>query len=107
MRVFFDDVVFEDAQAREEDGKRPSQSVLDKMAYVLQMYLPRTLADADLIRSEKNIHAMRMGPGKHLQGKVLMDGLVKPEEVSVIVFKDKIWALVQLNMSPSLTTSTS
>lgn len=25
---------------------------------------------------------MRMGPGKHLEGKVLMDGIVKPEEVS-------------------------
>jgi hypothetical protein len=23
---------------------------------------------------------MRMGPGKHLQGRVLMNGLVKPEE---------------------------
>ena len=30
---------------------------------------------------------MRMGPGKHLEGRVLMDGLVKPEEVSTIVFK--------------------
>lgn len=25
---------------------------------------------------------MRMGPGKHLQGLTLMDGLVKPEEAS-------------------------
>ena len=39
MRIFFDEVVFEDAQAREEDGKRPSQSVLDKMAYVLRIHL--------------------------------------------------------------------
>ena len=23
---------------------------------------------------------MRMGPGKHLEGRVLMNGLVKPEE---------------------------
>jgi alkylation response protein AidB-like acyl-CoA dehydrogenase len=61
VRLFFDENVFEDAQAREEDGKRPSQSVLDKMA-------------------EVNLHAMRMGPGKHLQGLTLMDGLVKPEE---------------------------
>jgi hypothetical protein len=28
---------------------------------------------------------MRMGPGKHLQGLSLMDGLVKPEEVSAII----------------------
>ncbi|KAG6880115.1 hypothetical protein C0992_005822 [Termitomyces sp. T32_za158] len=47
--------------AREADGKRPSQSVIDKMA-------------------ELNIHAMRMGPGKHLKGRTLMNGLVKPEQ---------------------------
>ena len=29
---------------------------------------------------EMNIHAMRLGPGKHLKGLVLMSGLVKPEE---------------------------
>ncbi|TFK72941.1 peroxisomal acyl-CoA-dehydrogenase [Pluteus cervinus] len=60
-RQFFDEYVYEDAQAREADGKRPSQSVIDKMA-------------------ELNLHAMRMGPGKHLKGRVLMGGLVKPEE---------------------------
>jgi hypothetical protein len=26
------------------------------------------------------MHAMRMGPGKHLKGLTLMNGLVKPEE---------------------------
>lgn len=30
--------------------------------------------------SEMNIIAMRLGPGKHLQGRVLMGGIVKPEE---------------------------
>lgn len=30
--------------------------------------------------SAVNLHAMRMGPGKHLQGRTLMNGLVKPEE---------------------------
>ena len=30
-----------------------------------------------------NLHAMRMGPGKHLKGLTLMGGIVKPEEVSV------------------------
>lgn len=30
--------------------------------------------------SEMNIHAMRLGPGKHLKGLTLMGGLVKPEE---------------------------
>ena len=29
---------------------------------------------------ELNMHAMRMGPGKHLKGRTLMNGLVKPEE---------------------------
>jgi hypothetical protein len=27
-----------------------------------------------------NLHAMRMGPGKHLKGLELMGGIVKPEE---------------------------
>lgn len=27
-----------------------------------------------------NIHAMRMGPGKHLKGLELMGGAVRPEE---------------------------
>lgn len=52
-----------DAHAREEDGKRPSQSVFDEMARL-------------------NIIAMRLGPGKHLEGRELMGGIVKPEEVS-------------------------
>ncbi|KAJ7707795.1 acyl-CoA dehydrogenase [Mycena rosella] len=53
-----------DASAREEDGKRPSQSVFDAMA-------------------RANIIAMRLGPGPHLKGRVLMDGIVKPEEEGV------------------------
>ncbi|PFH53078.1 hypothetical protein AMATHDRAFT_55449 [Amanita thiersii Skay4041] len=60
-RKFFETVVRPDAEAREADGKRPSQEVIDKMA-------------------ELNLHAMRMGPGKHLQGRTLMGGVVKPEE---------------------------
>ncbi|KAF8962786.1 peroxisomal acyl-CoA-dehydrogenase [Flammula alnicola] len=61
VRRFFDEVVYPDALDREADGKRPSQSVIDKM-------------------TEVNMHAMRMGPGKHLKGRVLMNGLVTPEE---------------------------
>jgi hypothetical protein len=63
VRTFVQQVVFPDAQAREEDGKPPSQSVLDAMA-------------------EMNIIAMRLGPGKHLKGRVLMGGVIQPEEVS-------------------------
>jgi len=61
VRKFIDEVVYPDAQARELDGKRPSQEVIDKMA-------------------DLNMHAMRMGPGKHLKGLTLMNGLVTPEE---------------------------
>jgi hypothetical protein len=32
MRKFLDEIIYPDAQLREEDGKRPSQSVLDAMA---------------------------------------------------------------------------
>jgi alkylation response protein AidB-like acyl-CoA dehydrogenase/predicted heme/steroid binding protein len=61
MRKFVDEVVYPEALLREEDGKRVSQSVLDKMA-------------------EMELHAMRLGPGKHLKGRTLMGGIVKPEE---------------------------
>ncbi|KAI9457128.1 peroxisomal acyl-CoA-dehydrogenase [Russula earlei] len=61
VRKFFDEEVYPDAQERELDGKRPSQEVFDKMAGV-------------------NLHAMRLGPGKHLKGLSLFHGLVKPEE---------------------------
>jgi hypothetical protein len=64
FRKFVELVLLPDAQAREEDGKRPSQSCFDEMAKL-------------------NIIAMRLGPGKHLQGRVLMNGIVKPEEVFV------------------------
>jgi hypothetical protein len=34
FRLFVDEVIYPDAQAREEDGKRPSLEVIAKMAYV-------------------------------------------------------------------------
>ncbi|KAH6913051.1 acyl-CoA dehydrogenase [Coprinopsis sp. MPI-PUGE-AT-0042] len=61
VRKFFDEVVYPDALAREEDGKRPL----------------RCHRENDV---ELNMHAMRMGPGKHLKGRTLMNGLVEPEE---------------------------
>lgn len=33
---------------------------------------------------ELNMHAMRMGPGKHLKGLTLMGGIVAPEEVCFV-----------------------
>lgn len=61
VRELVDTVVYPDAQAREDDGKPPSQAVTDKF-------------------TELNLHAMRMGPGKHLKGRILMNGIVEPEE---------------------------
>ncbi|KAJ6513313.1 acyl-CoA dehydrogenase/oxidase [Mycena sanguinolenta] len=57
VRKFVEEVVFPDAQMRERDGGRPSQHIFDEMARL-------------------NLTAMRVGPGKHLQGRVLMDGII-------------------------------
>lgn len=63
-RKFLEEVVVPDARTHEEDGKRPNQQVFEE------------LAKLDII-------AMRcLGPGKHLKGRTLMGGVVKPEEVS-------------------------
>lgn len=76
-------MVYPDAQERELDGKRPSQEVFDKMAWVsvLPNCCDRFLRRVD---SEVNLNAMRLGPGKHLKGLSLFHGLVKPEEVRLI-----------------------
>ena len=50
-----------DAQAREEDGKRPNPNTFLEMGKL-------------------NIIAMRLGPGPHLKGRTLMGGIVQPEE---------------------------
>ncbi|KAJ7163823.1 acyl-CoA dehydrogenase/oxidase [Mycena crocata] len=61
VRTFFMEVVEPEAIRCEDNGKKISQEVVDKM-------------------SEVNLIAMRLGPGKHLQGLTLMNGTVKPEE---------------------------
>ncbi|KZT27067.1 acyl-CoA dehydrogenase NM domain-like protein [Neolentinus lepideus HHB14362 ss-1] len=61
VRTFFMEVVQPDALRCEENGKRISQEVVDQLA-------------------ANNIIAMRLGPGKHLKGRSLMGGIVKPEE---------------------------
>jgi len=61
VRTFFMEVVYPEAVRCEENGKRISQEVVDKMSAV-------------------NVIAMRLGPGKHLNGRSLFDGTVKPEE---------------------------
>jgi len=61
MRKFATEVIQPDAVRCEDNGKRISQDVVDKMC-------------------EMNIPAMRLGPGKQLKGLTLMGGIVAPEE---------------------------
>lgn len=61
VRKFFMEVIKPEADRCEETGKRISQEVVDKMA-------------------EVNLIAMRLGPGKHLKGRTLLGGIVRPEE---------------------------
>ncbi|KAH9950153.1 acyl-CoA dehydrogenase [Amylocystis lapponica] len=61
MRQFAVDVIKPDAIKCEDNGKRLSQDVLEKLC-------------------EMNIPAMRLGPGKHLKGLTLMGGVITPEE---------------------------
>ncbi|KAK7053906.1 acyl-dehydrogenase [Favolaschia claudopus] len=61
VRTFFSEVIQPAALECEEKGKRIPQEVVDKMAKV-------------------NLIAMRLGPGKHLKGRTLMNGIVIPEE---------------------------
>ena len=60
VREFVDKEVYPEAQEKELDGTYISQELTDKMA-------------------ANNILAMRLGPGKHLQGRKLLGG-VKGEE---------------------------
>ncbi|KAI0143864.1 acyl-CoA dehydrogenase NM domain-like protein [Hypoxylon sp. NC0597] len=71
MRVFTDTYITPEAQAREADGKRISQELVNRM-------------------SEKGLLHMRLGPGKHLHGVNLLDGAVKGEEFDY--FHDLIMA---------------
>ena len=61
MRLFVDKYVAPEAQEAEQEGKYISQELVDRQA-------------------ETNILAMRLGPGKHLQGRNLLNNSVKPEE---------------------------
>ena len=54
--------------------------------------------------SKVNLHAMRMGPGKHLKGLELMDGIVKPEEVRGLL--ELSWPSLTIVSSSSSITST-
>ncbi|KAJ7104222.1 acyl-CoA dehydrogenase/oxidase [Mycena belliarum] len=61
VRKFVEEVVFPDAQICERGDGRPSQEVIDELCRL-------------------NILAMKVGPGKHLEGRVLMDGIISLEQ---------------------------
>ncbi|TFL05447.1 acyl-CoA dehydrogenase/oxidase [Pterulicium gracile] len=61
LRKFFEEEVQPEALQCEANGKKISQGLVDKLAAL-------------------EIIAMRLGPGKHLSGRTLMNGIVRPEE---------------------------
>lgn len=61
MRLFVDTHMTPEAQEKEKSGEYISQELIDKMA-------------------EANILAMRMGPGKHLEGRKLLYGAIEPKD---------------------------
>lgn len=61
LRKYVEEVMLPDAQAVQDTATKPSKHVLDLLTRL-------------------NIHAMRLGPGEHLKGRILMDDAVKPEE---------------------------
>lgn len=40
--------------------------------------------------ADVNLHAMRLGPGKHLKGLSLFHGSIKPEEVCPHTYDQKL-----------------
>jgi len=61
VRQFFEVVVAPEAARAEESGNRIPQEIVNQLG-------------------ETNIIAMRLGPGKHLRGRILMNGATSPEE---------------------------
>lgn len=61
VRKFMTEVVYPEAVKCEENGKKISQETVDKLC-------------------ETNIFAMRLGKGKHLEGRTLMGGIISPDE---------------------------
>lgn len=77
-----DNVIVPDAAMNGPRGKRPSAEVTEKMAYVHSTRpCPTCHLLMPFVNSELNLFAMALGPGKHLKGLKLMNGLVTPEEV--------------------------
>lgn len=61
MRRFVEEHIKPEAQEKEQSGEFISQELIDKMA-------------------EKGVLAMRMGPGKHLEGRNLLDGAIEAKD---------------------------
>ena len=80
VREFFETVVAPESARCEESGKHISQAVVDKLAYVSIVSPFALIVIFYHTYSENNIISMRLGPGKHLKGRTLMGGIVKPEE---------------------------
>ena len=78
-RKFFMEVVYPDATKCEGSGKRISQDVVDKLWLEFLCPLIDNIANG-VESSEMNILAMRLGPGKHLQGRTLLGGVIRTEE---------------------------
>jgi hypothetical protein len=48
---------------------------------MVDLFPPLTNDVVDCVKnSEMNVFAMRLGPGKHLQGRTLLGGVIKTEE---------------------------
>ena len=73
------EVVYPEALRCEDNGKRISQDVVDKIWYVGSSPVV-CCCRLKVGYSEMNLFAMRLGKGKHLKGLTLMGGLITPEE---------------------------
>jgi hypothetical protein len=76
IREFFETVVRPESERCEESGKRISQAGCRQDGVCHTMILYNKFVYCSF--SETNIIAMRLGPGKHLQGRTLLGGIVEP-----------------------------
>lgn len=105
VRKFFTEVIYPEAIKCEENGKRISQDVVDKLWCVpVFRYQDGSL---NVQCSEMNIFAMRLGKGKHLKGLTLMGGIITPEEYDHFheVFVDLPAALAMFSSLSSLSST--
>ena len=114
IRRVTDEIIYPDAQVREtcQDSFHRIDSAFSSSRLVRRMEKGRVslystswrkcFSDCQLksqvlrvfvsMISELNILAMRMGPGKHLKGRRLMNGMIQPEEFNY--FHEVWWSIV-------------